>query len=265
VIAKIETRAAVDNLDAIIEASGAIMIARGDLGAEMPIEELPHLQKRILQRCITLGRPAITATQMLESMVTAPSPTRAEASDIANAVFDGSSALMLSGETAIGHDPISAVATMARIAERADDEFDYDAWGSRVHQIASTMHPHIDDTVTLGMTNAAWRAALETGATAIICITRTGYTVRSIARFRPQAKIIGFSSDDQTLRQLTLSWGATPLKLDVDPQSDEVIAHVVQTARENSLVRKGDLVAVLSGSREYPGQATDSLRLIPIR
>ena len=118
VIAKIETRAAVDNLDSIIEASGGVMIARGDLGAELPIEELPHLQKRILQRCIALGRPAITATQMLESMVTAPSPTRAEASDIANAVFDGSSALMLSGESAIGRDPVNAVATMARIAAR---------------------------------------------------------------------------------------------------------------------------------------------------
>lgn len=265
VVAKIETRAAVDNLDAIIEASGAIMIARGDLGAEMPIEELPHLQKRILQRCITLGRPAITATQMLESMVTAPSPTRAEASDIANAVFDGSSAVMLSGESAIGHDPVNAVATMARIAERADDEFDYDAWGQRIHEEAVTLHPHVDDTVTLGMTNAAWRAALETGASAIICITRTGFTVRSIARFRPQAKIIGFSDDDQTLRQLTLSWGATPVKLDGDPLSPNAIAHVVQTARERSLVRRGDLVAVLSGSPEYPGQATDSLRLIPIR
>jgi len=265
VIAKIETRAAVDNLDSIIEASGGVMIARGDLGAEMPIEELPHLQKRILQRCITLGRPAITATQMLESMVTAPSPTRAEASDIANAVFDGSSALMLSGESAIGHDPVNAVATMARIAARADDEFDYDAWGARVHEIASTMQPHIDDTVTLGMTNAAWRAALETGASAILCITLTGFTVRSIARFRPQAKILGFSADEQTLRQLTLSWGATPVHLDVDYQAENVITRAVEQAREAGLIRRGDLVAVLSGSREYPGQATDSLRLIPIR
>lgn len=265
VIAKIETRAAVDNLDSIIEASGAIMIARGDLGAEMQIEELPHLQKRILQRCITLGRPAITATQMLESMVSAPTPTRAEASDIANAVFDGSSALMLSGESAIGHDPINAVATMARIAARADDEFDYDAWGKKVHEIASTMEPHLDDTVTLGMTNAAWRAALETGASAIICITHTGFTVRSIARFRPEAKILGFSTDPQTLRQLTLSWGATPIRLGVDYHADEVATHAVQQAREAGLVRRGDLVAVLSGSKEYPGQATDSLRLVPIR
>ena len=265
VIAKIETRAAVDNLDSIIEASGGVMIARGDLGAEMPIEELPHLQKRIIQRCITLGRPAITATQMLESMVTAPSPTRAEASDIANAVFDGSSALMLSGESAIGHDPTNAVATMARIAARADDEFDYDAWGAKVHKIAATMQPHVDDTVTLSMSNAAWRAALEAGASAIICITLTGFTVRSIARFRPQAKILGFSTDEQTLRQLTLSWGATPMLLDVDHQADNAVKRAIEAAREAGEIRRGDLVAVLTGSREYPGQATDTLRLIPIK
>ncbi|MCU1353407.1 MAG: pyk [Acidimicrobiales bacterium] len=264
VVAKIETRAAVDNLDSIIEASGAIMVARGDLGAEMPLEELPHLQKRILQRCITLGRPAITATQMLESMVSAPTPTRAETSDIANAVFDGSSGLMLSGETAIGHDPVNAVATMARIAARADDEFDYDAWGARVHKIASTMQPHVDDTVTNGMTNAAWRAAQETGAAAIICVTRTGFTVRSIARFRPQAKILGFSADDQTLRQLKLSWGATPFKLDVDYKSPNLVARAVEQAREAGEIRRGDLVAVLSGSPGYPGQATDTLKLVPV-
>ncbi|MGI8710188.1 MAG: pyruvate kinase [Acidimicrobiales bacterium] len=265
VVAKIETRAAVDNLDSIIEASGAVMVARGDLGAEMPIEELPHLQKRILQRCIILGRPAITATQMLESMVSAPTPTRAEASDVANAVFDGSSALMLSGESAIGHDPLNAVATMARIAARADDEFDYDAWGTKVHAIATTMQPHVDDTVTNGMTNAAWRAAQETGASAIICLSRTGFTVRSIARFRPEAKILGFSTDPQTLRQLTLSWGATPMPLDIDYHAEGIVARVVEQAREAGEVRRGDLVAVLSGSPEYPGQATDSLRLIPIR
>lgn len=265
VIAKIETRAAVDNLDSIIEASGAVMIARGDLGAEMPIEELPHLQKRILQRCITLGRPAITATQMLESMVTAATPTRAEASDIANAVFDGSSALMLSGESAIGHDPLNAVATMSRIAARADEEFDYDGWGSRVHQLASTMQPHVDDTVTNSMTNAAWRAATESGASAIICVSRTGFTVRSIARFRPEAKILAFSTDPQTLRQLTLSWGATPHLLDVDHLDEDAVSRAVAIAREASEIRRGDLVAVLSGSKDYPGQATDTLRLIPIR
>ncbi len=165
----------------------------------------------------------------------------------------------------MGHDPANAVATMSRIAARADDEFDYDAWGAKVHEIASTLQPHIDDTVTLSMTNAAWRAALEAGASAIICITRTGFTVRSIARFRPQAKILGFSTDRQTLRQLTLSWGATPMYLDVDQQADNAVARAVETARESGEIRRGDLVAVLSGSREYPGQATDTLRLIPIK
>jgi len=264
VIAKIETRAAVENLDGIIEASGAVMVARGDLGAELPIEELPHLQKRILERCITLGRPAITATQMLESMVHAPSPTRAEASDIANAVFDGTSALMLSGETAIGDNPINAVATMARIAQRADDLFDYDAWGSRVHRIATTLQPAIGTIVTNGMTNAAWRAANETGASAIICITRTGFTARSIARFRPQAKILGFSTDERTLHQLSLSWGVTPHPLDPAGTLDELVPRAVEQARQAGEIRQGDLVAVLSQSKDYPGQATDTLRLMPI-
>ncbi len=264
VVAKIETRAAVENLDGIIEASGAVMVARGDLGSEMPLEELPHLQKRILERCITLRRPAITATQMLESMVHAPTPTRAETSDIANAVFDGSSAVMLSGETAIGHDPANAVATMARIAHRADQEFDYDSWPSRVQRISGELRQSIDDIVTNGMTDAAWRAASETGATAIICITRTGFTVRSIARYRPKAKILGFSTDVRTLRQLTLSWGATPYELTGGFTPDTQIARAVELARHHGEIRSGDLVAVLSGSTSYPGQATDSLRLVRI-
>lgn len=264
IVAKIETRAAVENLDGIIEASGAVMVARGDLGAECPIEELPHLQKHILERCISLGRPAITATQMLESMVHAPTPTRAEASDIANAVFDGSSAVMLSGETAVGRDPLNAVATMARIAERADTEFDYIGWPGRVHKISGELNPSIDDIVTNGMTDAAWRAASETGAAAILCITRTGFTVRSIARYRPQAKIIGFSTDPRTLRQLTLSWGATPYELMGGYASDTQVARAVELAQHVGEIRSGDLVAVLSGSDTYPGQATDSLRLVRV-
>ena len=128
VVAKIETRSAVENLAGIIDAAGAVMVARGDLGIEFPIEELPHLQKKIIRECIARGRPAITATQMLESMVQAPTPTRAEASDVANAVFDGSSAVMLSGETAVGNDPVNVVATMARLCERADENFDSHAW-----------------------------------------------------------------------------------------------------------------------------------------
>lgn len=264
IVAKIETRAAVENLDGIIEASGAVMVARGDLGAELPLEEVPHLQKRILERCISLARPAITATQMLESMVHAPTPTRAETSDIANAVFDGSSAVMLSGETAIGRDPVNSVATMARIAARADEEFDFDGWATRVQRISGQLRPSIDDVVTNGMTDAAWRAASETGAAAIICLTRTGFTVRSIARFRPKAKILGFSTDQRTLRQLTLSWGATPYELVGGFDAESQVARTVELARHLGEIRTGDLVAVLSGSPDYPGQATDSLRLVRV-
>ncbi len=264
IIAKIETRAAVENLDGIIEAAGAVMVARGDLGAEMPLEELPHLQKRILHRCIALGRPAITATQMLESMVSAPSPTRAETSDIANAVFDGSSAVMLSGETAIGHDPALAVATMARIARRADEEFDYDGWAAKVNRLNRDLGGSVDDVVTNSMTNAAWRAASESGASSIICITRTGFTVRSIARYRPRMPILGFSTDPRTLRQLTLSWGATPIEQPGPYDPVRQVGAAIDVARSQGLLRTGDLVAVLSGSPDYKGVATDSLRLVHI-
>jgi len=211
VVAKIETRAAVENLEGIIEISGAIMVARGDLGMEMGIEDLPHLQKRIIRDCIAFGRPVITATQMLESMTSAPAPTRAEVSDVANAIFDGSSAVMLSGETAAGIDPVNAVATMARISERADTEFDYQGWAQRVRTIRAGANADGASRITDAMTGAAWRAATDMGAAAIIGISESGFTVRSIARFRPQMPILGFSPQDRTVHQLTLSWGTTPL------------------------------------------------------
>jgi pyruvate kinase len=262
VVAKIETRAAVDNLDGIIEASGGVMVARGDLGAECPIEEVPHLQKRIIPRCIALGRPAITATQMLESMVSAPSPTRAEASDVANAVFDGSSAVMLSGETAIGADPVNAVATMARVADRADQLFDYDGWASRLASLDMTRGEG-DAAATDALTMAAWRAATETGASAILCITRSGFTVRSIARFRPEARILGFTTDERAAHQLTLSWGATPCLMEPGP-TEQQVPRIIDMAREHGHVRRGELVAVLSGSAFSHGQVTDTLRLVRV-
>ena len=264
VVAKIETRAAVENLDGIIEASGAVMVARGDLGAEMPIEELPHLQKQILRKCIALGRPAITATQMLESMVHAPTPTRAEASDIANAVFDGSSAVMLSGETAIGDDPVNAVGTMARIASRADALFDYKGWARGLADLRLTSSDDVDLAVTDAMTMASWRAALDTQAAAIICITSTGFTARSIARLRPEARILAFSPDERTVRQLAMSWGVRAYPLEQAP-IDEMVNRAVEVARTRGEVRTGELVAVLSGSPDRHGRATDTLRLMRVQ
>jgi pyruvate kinase len=262
VVAKVETRAAVENLDGIIEASGAVMVARGDLGSEFPIEELPHLQKQIIHRCIALGRPAITATQMLESMIQAPIPTRAEASDVANAVFDGSSAVMLSGETAIGVDPVRTVATMARIAERADDEFDYEGWAQHLHADRPVNEP--GDAITDAMTSAAHRASAATNASAIICLSRTGFTVRSIARFRPRANILAFSTHPRTVHQLTMSWGAVPHLLEGEDHPDNLVPAAIAEALRLGEVASGDLVALLFGSGEFSGRATDSLRLVRI-
>ncbi len=263
VVAKIETRAAVANLEGIIAASGAVMVARGDLGVELPMEDLPHLQKEIIRKCIALGRPAITATQMLESMVHAAMPTRAEASDIANAVFDGTSAVMLSGETAVGVDPVAAVAMMSRIAARADENFNYRGWAGQLAEISLKISDDTHAAVSDAMTLAAWRAAEETGANAIVCLTRTGFTVRSIARLRPECPIIAFSPDERTVRQLSLSWGAEAHLIEPLP-TDEMIERALEIGRLRGDLRTGDLVAFLSGSASHHGLATDTLRLMRV-
>jgi len=260
VVAKIETRAAIDDLPAIIEASGAVMVARGDLGSECSIEELPILQKEIIRQCITLGRPAITATQMLESMVKAPEPTRAEASDVANAVWDGSSVLMLSGETAIGDDPVNVVATMARIAERADDEFDHRAWLTELAQMRLTDTGDPDTAITDAMTHASARALTELGIGTILCISGSGFTVRSMARFRPAARILGFSSNERTVRQLTLSWGTEPFHLSEDGDIERRVLAALNLARDQGHVAVDELVAVLAGTN-VRSRSTNVLRV----
>jgi pyruvate kinase len=260
VIAKIETRAAVENLEGIIDASGGVMVARGDLGNECPIAELPHLQKRIIKSCIAHGRPVITATQMLESMIHAPSPTRAEATDVANAIFDGSSAVMLSAETAIGHDPVLVVQTMAEIAARADSEFDYPSWAQHIASIRRRVRPGLELDITDTMTMAGWRAATEAKVAAIIAISHTGFTVRAIARFRPEPEVLAFSPDERAVRQLTLSWGITPFWLSSDDSADEMVREAMRITKERTSIRSGDVVAVLHGSNPRV-RSTDVLRL----
>ncbi len=259
VIAKIETRAAIQNLPGIIEASAGIMVARGDLGTECPIEETPHLQKQIIQECIAGGRPVITATQMLDSMVQAAIPTRAEVSDVANAVFDGTSAVMLSAETAIGTHPAATVATMARIAERADDEFDYVRWGENIRRLRMT-EGNSPSSMTDAMTGAAATAASELDLAAIVCISASGFTVRSMARFRPLTPILGFSASERTAQQLTLSWGVTPMLAGREGSYEVRVADALSRARDAGYVRSGDMVAVLAGMAE----ATDVLRLVRV-
>ena len=259
-IAKVETRAAVDNLPGIIGAAGAIMVARGDLGNECSLEDLPHLQKRIIRDCIAGGRPVITATQMLESMISSPAPTRAEASDVANAVFDGSSALMLSGETAIGSNPVNVVRTMGRIARRADEEMDYEGWAKQLAKLRMTSEEAEPASVTDAMTMATWRATQELGIEHVLCISGSGFTVRSIARFRPQAQILGFSANEATVQQLTLSWGTIPMLIAPRESNEDMVTEAVRHAKAEGHVRSGESVAVLAGSNNR-ARATNVLKI----
>jgi pyruvate kinase len=185
-------------------------------------------------------------------------------SDVANAIFDGSSAVMLSAETAAGDDPVAAVAAMARISERADAEFDYEGWATKLRLLRQGAVGDGDAAITDAMTGAAWRAATELGASAIIGISESGFTVRSIARFRPQMPILAFSPNDRTVRQLTLSWGTTPLAAPAAADSLEMIESLVTSARDQGYVRSGDLVAVLAGAGSGIHQATDLLRLVRV-
>jgi pyruvate kinase len=265
-VAKIETQEAVDAVEDVIGVADAVMVARGDLGIRCALEDVPHYQKRIITTGVAYGRPVITATQMLESMLRAPTPTRAEVSDVANAVLDGTSALMLSGETAIGHDPVRTVATMARIAVRAEREFDYMAWGRErgIQQVVESRGAPASVRVTAAISAAAWRAANDAGATAIIACTNSGNTARSICRFRPVVPVLGVTPSLRTARQLSMSWGVTPIVIDQHGSTDDIVWFAVSSAVERALVKKGDIVAVLVGSPEEPVATTDVLRLVRI-
>ena len=217
VVAKIETGPAVANLDDILHVADGVMVARGDLGVRLPLEDVPHIQKQIIRTGVAHGKPVITATQMLESMITAPTPTRAEVSDVANAVFDGTSAVMLSAETAIGVDPVAVVEAMARITRRAERDFDYRGWGTRLgeQQLAGLHEAPMTVRITSAITAAAWRASVDADLAAIIACTNSGTTARMISRFRPTCPIIAMTPYERTARQLAMAWGIRPRR-DVD-------------------------------------------------
>lgn len=263
-VAKIETTGAINDLAAIVAASDAVMVARGDLGIEWPLEDVPHLQKQIIRHCVSVGVPVITATQMLESMIHAPAPTRAEVSDVANAVFDGTDAVMLSGETAIGDHPAVVVRTMARIAERAEEEGDYRQWAKKLGR-EPTPADSIADPVTDAITHAAWQAANELDVAAIICSTRSGRTAQAMARFRPMNRLLGMSPNPHTLRTLSLVWGVLPLAVGTYDSTDSVVWHTVEKAVQQGLLVTGQHVLVLAGAPDRPSDAaTDVLRIVKI-
>jgi pyruvate kinase len=263
IVAKIETPSAVDDIVRIIEESDGVMVARGDLGVRCALEDVPHHQKQIIRVGVAFARPVITATQMLESMIHAPTPTRAEVSDVANAVFDGTSAVMLSAETAIGRDPVNVVATMSRIAMRAEQDFDHAAWGNRLGR-QQLVGQSPTARITAAISAAAWRAAADAEVTAIIACTNSGATARAISRVRPTAPILAATPSITTARQLSMAWGIRPMLVDAQPTTDEIVWFAVQAATRTGVVKPDDVVAVLVGSPVESEPTTDVLRLVRV-
>ena len=240
IIAKIENAEGVDNIDDIIRVSDGIMVARGDLGVEIPMEDIPILQKKLITKAYKAGKQVITATQMLDSMMVNPRPTRAEATDVANAIYDGTSAIMLSGETAAGKYPVQALKTMAKIAERTENDIDYIG---RFRKRQLTEQPD----VTSAISHATCTTAHDLGAVAIITVSKTGQTARMISKYRPACPIISGTTSDKVLRQMNLSWGVIPILVEEKTNTDELFEHVVDVAEKHGLVKNGDLAVITAG------------------
>jgi pyruvate kinase len=241
IIAKIESRESINNLDEIIKVSDGIMVARGDLGVEIPAEEVPLLQKAIIERCNRAGKPVITATQMLESMIHNPRPTRAEASDVANAIFDGTDAIMLSGETAAGKYPVEAVETMARIAERSEAALQYEELLGKKRLIGPQR------TVTDAISYATCTTAQDLGAAAIITSTESGHTAKMVSKYRPRAPIVAVTPHARVMRKLSLVWGVQPLLVKMTAGTDEMIASALEVSLAAGMIKGGDLVIITAG------------------
>lgn len=257
VIAKIERPEAVKNIAGIIEAYDGIMVARGDLGIELPIDEVPGIQKSIIRRCNRAGKPVITATQMLDSMMANPRPTRAEVTDVANAIIDGTDATMLSGETAAGQFPIECVQMMDRIARRTEKSLDYQAMFER-----QTRHATVDVTEAIG--EAAVNLASDLRVPAIITCTFSGTTARLVSKFRPHARIVAAASNDETARRLTLSWGVHPIFVEMAKDTDELIRNAVEAAVDYKLVKRGDTVLMIAGVPVGVAGSTSLIRVLKV-
>ncbi|AQQ52814.1 pyruvate kinase [Planococcus lenghuensis] len=240
IIPKIENREGVDNIDEILLVSDGLMVARGDLGVEIPAEEVPLVQKNLIDKCNRAGKPVITATQMLDSMQRNPRPTRAEASDVANAIFDGSDAIMLSGETAAGQYPVEAVQTMHRIAETTEDALDY-------RSIVAARSREKEANMTEAIGQAAAYTALNLKVKAVIAPTESGHTAKMIAKYRPGVPIIAVTSTDIPSRKLTLVWGVQPIVGRRAGSTDEVLESAVEESLAHDLVEHGDLVVITAG------------------
>lgn len=241
IIAKIENGEGVKNIDSILRVADGIMVARGDMGVEIPFEEIPQIQKMLIKKGYNANKQVITATQMLESMIHNPRPTRAETTDVANAIYDGTSAIMLSGETAAGEHPVEAVKTMALIAETTEKAIDYK---KRFYKLEARSSVNVSTAIS----HATVAAAMDLGATAIITVTKTGSTARMISRYRPECPIISCTTSETAMRQLNMSWGVIPLMAEeMMTNTDDLIHHAVHKACEAGLLKNGDLVVITAG------------------
>lgn len=254
IIPKIENAEGVKNIDEIIKVSDGLMVARGDLGVEIPAEEVPLVQKMLIQKCNKAGKPVITATQMLESMVTNPRPTRAEASDIANAILDGSDAIMLSGETASGQYPIEAVQTMARIATRTENSLCH-------NEILMGKGIQSQRTTTDAISHATAQISYELGAAAIVTSTQTGYTARMVSKYRTQAIVVAVTPSAKTVRRMLLLWGVYPILGPSFNNTDEMVQSAINSSLKAGVVKDGDLVVVTAGVPAGMSGTTNLIRV----
>ena len=240
IISKIENQEAVDNIEEIIEASDGIMVARGDLGVEILTEEIPLIQKKIIRKCNIAGKPVITATQMLDSIMRNPRPTRAEVKDVSNAILDGSDAIMLSGETAVGKYPVESVKTMYKIATKTEDSLDY-------KEILKYKSIKKDVSTTNAISRATCTTAEDLEANAIVTATSSGYTSKAISKFRPRAPIIAATTSKKVMRKLSLVWGVYPVLSIKSTNTDEVIERSINSALEEGYINEGDLIVITAG------------------
>lgn len=240
IISKIENREGVNNINEILQLSDAIMIARGDMGVEIPFEELPAIQKKLIKKCYLQAKPVITATQLLDSMIRNPRPTRAEITDVANAIYDGTSALMLSGETSIGKYPVETILTMDKIARKTESKINY-------KRRFENLYEYNNNNITNAIGNATCSIAHNLKAAAIVTVTNSGNTARKISKYRPQSPIIGVSPNEKVINQLAISWGVYPVLSQQKHTTDEIFDQAISRAGKTGLIKNGDLVILTGG------------------
>lgn len=255
IIAKVENDQGIKNVDEILRVADGVMIARGDMGVEIPLEEVPSIQKKLIRKAFETGKPIITATQMLDSMMKNPRPTRAEATDVANAIYDGTSAIMLSGETAAGKYPVEALKTMTEIAEYTENDIDYE---KRFRQLEKIDNPDVTDAIS----HATCMTAIDINAAAIVTVTKSGKTARMISRYRPKCAIIGCTPSEKSYYQMNLSWGVTPLMIQEETDTEALFNNAMESAEQHGYVQHGDLAVITAGIPLGISGTTNLIRVV---